>query len=422
MSFPEEPQTPPLSEAPPPPAAAGRGLSGHPALAGVAVAVAAAVMGAAITHFAWSDGSSTPSVGGASAVAPRVGGTFRPPSQSPSGGLFGGSLPPSSSSGGSSAPSGSVDATAAKVDPGLVDINTKLGNQGAAAGTGMVVSQSGTVITNNHVISGATSITATDIGNGRTYKARVVGYDQTHDVAVIQLIGASNLQTVTLGDSSTVHVGQSVVTVGNAGGAGGTPSAAAGTVTALGQSITTSGELDSSSEHLAGLIALDGSLQPGDSGGPLVNSSGEVVGMDTAASAGFGFQSSSGQDFAVPINQVVSLAKKIVAGQSTNTIHIGATALIGVEVGSNARLGFGGSSSSQGAYVAGVVNGTSAAAAGIAEGDTITEFGGHTVTSAAALTQAKSRLHPGERVTVTWVDGSNATHTATLTLTSGPAG
>jgi S1-C subfamily serine protease len=307
------------------------------------------------------------------------------------------------------------------VDPGLVDINTKLGGQGEAAGTGMVVSSSGLVITNNHVISGATSISATDIGNGRTYNARVVGYDQSDDVAVIQLIGASGLRTVTLGDSSTVHSGQTVVTIGNAGGAGGTPSIASGTVTALGQSITTSGELDSSSEHLSGLIQLAGSLQPGDSGGPLVNTAGQVVGMDTAASSGFGFQSSSGQDFAIPINKVLSIAKKIVTGQGSNKIHIGATALIGVEVGPASSFGLGGSSTAQGAYVAGVVGGTSAAAAGITTGDTITAFNGRTITSASGLTAAKSNLHPGQRVSITWLDTSNVSHTATLRLTSGPA-
>ncbi len=268
----------------------------------------------------------------------------------------------------------------------------------------MVVSSDGLVFTNNHVISGATSISATDIGNGRTYKARVVGYDQTHDVAVIQLIGASGLKTVTLGNSSTVHTGQSVITIGNAGGVGGAPSVATGTVTGLNRSITTSSELESASEHLTGLIALNGELQPGDSGGSLVNSSGQVVGMDTAASSDSGFQSSSGSDFAIPINEVLSLAKKITLGQSSNTIHIGATALIGVEVGSSAQFGFGNNAPSQGASVAGVVDGTPAASAGITEGDTITAFDGKEISSAQALTSAKNQLHPGDSVSITWLD------------------
>ena len=93
---------------------------------------------------------------------------------------------------------------AAQTNPGLVDIYTTLGFQQArAAGTGMVVSSSGEVLTNNHVINGATSIRARDVGNGRTYQAKVVGYDHSHDIAVLQLQGASGLKTVTLGDSAS---------------------------------------------------------------------------------------------------------------------------------------------------------------------------------------------------------------------------
>ena len=148
----------------------------------------------------------------------------------------------------------------------------------------MVLSSDGKVLTNNHVISGATSISVTDIGNGKTYSAKVVGYDRTHDVAVLQLQNASGLQTTPLGDSSKVSVGDSVVGVGNAGGVGGTPSAAAGTVTALNQTITASDDGNGTSEQLSGLIQVNADIQPGDSGGSLVNSQGQVVGIDTAGS------------------------------------------------------------------------------------------------------------------------------------------
>jgi S1-C subfamily serine protease len=192
-------------------------------------------------------------------------------------------------------------------------------------------------------------------------------------------------------------------------------------VSALGQSITTSDEVDSSSEHLTGLIQFNGSLQPGDSGGPLVNSSDQVIGMDTAASSNLGFQSSSGQDYAIPANEVLSIARSIVAGQSSSTIHIGATALIGVEISPSAPYGDADTQPTPGAYVAGVVPGSSAANAGISAGDTITAFNGRTITSATALTQAKDGLEPGAHVSVTWVDSSGNSHTATITLTSGPA-
>src|SRR5450631_462284 len=176
-----------------------------------------------------------------------------------------------------------------KVSPGLVDVVSTLGDEnGEAAGTGMVLTSTGEVLTNNHVIDGATSISVTDIGNGRTYKASVVGYDKTQDVAVLQLQDASGLQTAKIGDSSKATVGESVVAVGNAGGAGGTPSAAGGSIIALNQHITASDELGGASEQLTGLIEVNADVQPGDSGGSLVNSAGQVVGIDTAASGANG--------------------------------------------------------------------------------------------------------------------------------------
>ena len=172
-----------------------------------------------------------------------------------------------------------------KVSPGLVDVVSTLGDEnGEAAGTGMVLTSTGEVLTNNHVIDGATSISVTDIGNGRTYKASVVGYDKTQDVAVLQLQDASGLTTVSLGNSATVSTGQSVVAIGNAEGKGGQPSVVTGSVTALNQSITASDEGSGSSEQLTGLIETNAPIEPGDSGGSLVNSAGQVIGMDTAAS------------------------------------------------------------------------------------------------------------------------------------------
>ena len=149
-----------------------------------------------------------------------------------------------------------------------------------------MLSSNGVILTNNHVIDGATSISVTDIGNHKTYTASVVGYDRTKDIAVLQLHNASGLQTATLGNSSNASVGEDVVGVGNAGGTGGTPSAAGGTVTALNQSITASDDGDGTSEQLSGLIETNADIQPGDSGGALVDTSGDVLGIDTAASPG----------------------------------------------------------------------------------------------------------------------------------------
>src|SRR5947208_1770698 len=245
----------------------------------------------------------------------------------------------------------SASQIAQRVDPALVDVVSTEGDQGAtAAGTGIVLTSNGEVLTNNHVIRGATSIKVTDVGNGRTYTAKVVGYDATKDVAVIQLQNASGLTTANLGDSSSVRSGDTVTALGNAGGKGGTPSVATGAVTALNQGITASDEGSGvNSEQLTGLIETNADIQPGDSGGALVNSFGQVVGMNTAASSGTQFQSESGQAaaqaYAIPIDKAEAIAKQIEAGQGSSTVHIGATAFLGIETdgsGSGDSGGFGG--------------------------------------------------------------------------------
>jgi len=339
-----------------------------------------------------------------------------------------------------------VNAIADKVDPGLVDINTSLGyQQEQAAGTGIVVTSDGEILTNNHVIDGATSISVTDVGNHKTYTASVVGYDRTGDIAVLQLHNASGLQTANFGNSSGISVGEDVVGVGNAGGTGGTPSAAGGTVTALNQSITAQDQGDGTSEQLSGLIETNANIQAGDSGGALVNTSGEVIGVDTAASAGYSFQfngqGQGNQGFAIPINQALSIARQIEAGNGSSTIHIGTTAFLGVEIspnGSSSNSGsgspFGGffgnsgstgntgnsGSSASGAAVAGVVTNGPAQEAGIAQGDVITSLGGKTVNSADDLTRDMGAYHPGDKVQVAWTDANGQTHSASVQLSSGP--
>jgi len=285
---------------------------------------------------------------------------------------------------------------------------------GEAAGTGMVLNSSGYVLTNNHVVEGATSVSVADVGNGQSYDATVVGTDKSQDIAVLKLAGASKLTTVTIGNSSTLAGGAAVTASGNAGCVGGTPSVATGHVIDLDQAITASDEADNSSEQLTGLIQTDAALQPGDSGGPLANSQGVVVGMDTAASMGFQFQSGATEGFAIPINEAVSIARQIIAGKSSNDVHIGAAALIGVVV-ENA-------SSTSGALIETVEPGTPADQAGLVAGDVITSLGGQAVGSASTLTELMQRRHPGQKVQLGWTDASGQHHSATLQLVTGPAG
>jgi S1-C subfamily serine protease len=296
----------------------------------------------------------------------------------------------------------------------LVDIDTTLSYQnGAAAGTGIVLTPDGYVLTNNHVISGATSISATDIGSGQKYTATVVGYDRSHDVALLKLQGASGLRTASLGNSAKVTLGETVVGLGNAGGVGGTPSSAPGQVTAVNQTIKAQDESNGTTEQLTGLIETNSNIQPGDSGGALVDSNGQVIGVDTAASTGFSFQTQGNQGFAIPINQATSLSDQIRAGKASATIHIGPTAFLGVEIDTTQGSG--------GALVSRILPGGAAAAAGVVNGSVITSLGGASVDSPAALTNLIGHYHPGDRVSIGWTGPGGQSHTTTVTLASGPA-
>lgn len=331
--------------------------------------------------------------------------------------------------------SSSADAAAAKiaksVDPGLVDITSNLSYQGGEAeGTGMVLTSNGLVLTNNHVVEGATTLSATDVATGVTYQATVVGYDVGADVALLQLKDASGLATVTTGDSSALTTGEKVVGIGNAGGVGGTPSYAAGTVVALNQSITASDEGNpAGSEQLSGLIEVNADIQPGDSGGPLVNTKGRVVGMDTAGSStngSFGFEatgSGAAQGYAIPINAALAIVKSIEKGDATSAVHVGPTAFLGVGIDAtgSADGGYPSPTPTSGVTIAEAFAGEPAANAGLVAGDVITSIDGQAVTTASQLQQEMLTLHAGQTVTVDYVSTSGATATASVTLGSGPA-
>jgi S1-C subfamily serine protease len=250
-------------------------------------------------------------------------------------------------------------------------------------------------------------------------------------VALIQMEGASGLKTVKTGDSSKLAVGQQVIAIGDALGRPGPPSVTSGSVTALNQSITAADPGAGSAENLTGLIQTNAPLQQGDSGGPLVNASGEVVGMDTAASGRTRFGSFANVAFAVPINKAVSIVNEIRAGHSSSTIHIGDTGFLGVAVESvgaargNDFSGGGGVSPApgvtSGALVIQVAPNSPAQSAGLAPGDVIVSVDGKPVDTPAALTTLVAARHPGDKVALGWVDSSGQQHTATVTLAAGPA-
>jgi S1-C subfamily serine protease len=339
------------------------------------------------------------------------------------------------------------------------------------------------------VIDGATSVSVT-VASGKSYSAKVQGYDATDDVAVLQIQGAPKLPTINAAGSKP-SVGDSVVALGNALGRGGTPATAPGAVTAVNQTITATDDNGANPETLNDLIQTNAPIQPGDSGGPLVNANGQVVGMDSAGSSsqaaatspsygpgsgstfdpsgGFGSNglgggsglgggtglgggsglgggfggsgtdpgagSGSGQGsgsgatvgYAIPIQNALTIAHQIESGNSSGNVTVGSRAILGIEVqdttsqgGGSLGQGGSGGQSNGGVQISGVESGSPAASAGLSAGDVIVSIDGQTVASASDITSALAGHHPGDKVQVSWTDGSGNQQQATVTLVAGP--
>jgi len=351
-------------------------------------------------------------------------------------------------------------AVAAKVEPGVVDITSRLHYTGQVfEGTGMVLTPSGLILTNNHVVSGSTKLSATVVTNGHTYTATIVGTDTKDDIALLRLQGASGLKPIKVADSGKVTLGTPVVAIGNAGGAGGLPTVTSGTITALKRTITASDSGSGSSETLHGMLQTNAPIAEGDSGGPLANAAGRVIGMDTAANTQNLGGPGTSQGFAIPINTALGIARQMAAGHGSANIHLGLPPFMGVAVASlpagsagtpqqqlqqlrqvAMRLGNGVNSTGRclardtgnpvphkvapvnsGTLIAGVFCNAPAASTGLTGGDVITAVDGHQVTAPSTLTSVLANYKPGQKVSVSWVDVNGGRHTGSLTLAAGPA-
>lgn len=289
---------------------------------------------------------------------------------------------------------------------GIVDIYTTLGYEhgAAAAGTGMLISRNGEVLTNNHVIRGATKFKVVDVTTHRSYNATVVGYSVSHDIAVLQLANASHLQTIKLGGYVKLHVGQPVVARGNAQGRGGAPKAAPGRVVALHRKIVAR-DITGDSETLRNVIATNTAVEPGDSGGPLEDVHNRAIGMVTAGST-----VGAARGFAIPIKQALLYARTIMKGKSSAAIHVGPTAFLGVVL----------KDVSGGTKVQQVLPNLPADAAGLVAGDVITSLNGVPIASMADMRQALLSLAVGTAVSIGWNDTAGTAQTGTITPASGP--
>ncbi|MGW6376605.1 S1C family serine protease [Rhodococcus sp. NPDC055112] len=303
-----------------------------------------------------------------------------------------------------------------RVAPTTVHLISRIGWR-ETAGTGIVLTPDGLVLTNHHVIDGATDIMAVNQGNGASYDVEVAGYDRTRDLAVLRLAGATGLPTPALGHSAAVRTGDPVTAIGNAEGAG-VPQAAGGIVTALNRSVTARDSADGSTNKLSGLIEVNADIRPGDSGGPLVDGTGAVIGVSTAGTAVSHDEGPTPappreiKSFAVPIDEAITVVDQVREGRGSETVHIGPTALLGISVSDSVTL--------PGARVVAVSYGTPAEGAGLVRGDVITTFDGKPIRTAAELTAMMVARHPGDRIELAWTDASGGSRSATIVLTTGP--
>jgi S1-C subfamily serine protease len=359
---------------------------------------------------------------------------------------------------------GTARGSLSKVAQGVVIINTALQySSERAAGTGMIINAGkGLVLTNNHVIENSTKITATVPDSGHRFAAKVLGYDVTGDIALIQLQNASGLHQVPVGDSAKVKVGDAVTALGNAQGQNEIVPAQ-GHITGVNKTITASDHGGAvQSETLHGMLQTDAGIVSGDSGGPLVSAAGQVIGMDTAGNdVSMPDQQQTAAGFAIPINTALSVAREIAAGHASSTISIGYPPFIGIYVSpgnssdpqqqaaaqqDNGLGGFGGNGSggngsgsqscysndsnlpvpdaiapvSSGTLVIGVICGSPAADAGVTAGSVITSLNGQAIGAPPTVHNALAKFHPGEVVSVTWVAPSGQHKTASVKLTAGP--
>jgi S1-C subfamily serine protease len=423
MDYPTPPPPPPGHSPWPPPDPDHRSVPGQaPVLAEpprvppgrrIALGVLAVIVAVALAFAGYAVANRSDSPRASVVDQPPTSATTAPSSSAPATTLPGTSAPAQTAPPATAAPSSPSASNGSSLEVGVVDVNTRLAYQNAAAaGTGIILTASGEVLTNNHVIDGATSISVRVVSTGKTYTATVLGSDRTDDIALLQLKDASGLQPAKLGDSSTMKVGDAVTAVGNAGGDGGAPSAVNGVITDLDQTITATDSSGGNAEQLTGLIQMNALLQPGDSGGPLYNAAGEVIGMNTAASANRRFRTNTGTEaYAIPLANALTIVHQIESGKASDTVTIGIPGFLGVGV-DNLNGG--------GALITDVVADTPADHTGLVAGDIITAVDGRAIDSPDTLTSVLHTHHPGDSVSVTWSDQNGNSHTAQVTLASGP--
>jgi serine protease Do len=308
---------------------------------------------------------------------------------------------------------GDVHQIVEAVGPSVVSIQTRALGVGAflqavpqqGAGSGFVLSSDGVIVTNNHVVDGATAITVT-LADGRKLDARVLGRDSNADLAVLK-VDATGLPAVKIGRSAALVVGDSVVAIGNALALDGGPTVTQGIVSALDRTIS-AGDQGSAgnSETLRHVLQTDAAINPGNSGGPLLNAAGEVVGINTAVAG-----DAQNIGFALAIDKAMPIVNQLKTGQTPVQPFLGLSTVT-LTPGIQRQLGL---DLSKGAVVAAVTPGSGAEIAGLQQGDVITKIAGKDMASAEDVTAAVADHKPGDKIDIT-LDRGGSTRTVTATI------
>lgn len=316
----------------------------------------------------------------------------------------------------------SIAAVAEKVGPSVVSIVTQTrtssyygsSSSGEAAGTGVIVSKDGYIMTNNHVIEGATSVSVVD-STGEQYDAKIIGRDPLNDVAFVKINANKEFTPITIGNSATVRTGQQVIAIGNALGQY-SNSVTSGIISGTGRSITASTD-DGNSETLTDLVQTDASINPGNSGGPLVNMAGQVIGINTAI-----VEDANGIGFAIPINSTKGVLAGVLETGKISRAYLGVNYLtVTPDVAREYKL-----SVNSGAYVHAsgssnpVASGSPAANVGFKDGDIMTKINSETIGTDGSLSSILGEYRPGDKITITYLrDGKELTASVTLGAYSG---
>jgi len=276
----------------------------------------------------------------------------------------------------------SVQGLVAKVQPAVVTIRTGSGIR-TATGTGVVLTADREVMTNAHVVDGSSNVRVVIAGESQARAAKVVGADDSEDLALLKVDGVSGLRTAELGRSADVQVGEDVVAIGDALDLGGTPTVTRGIVSALNRSVSS----------LNGLLQTDAAINPGNSGGPLVNAAGQVIGINTA-SAGARGGGAENIGFAIPVDRARTVVDRLRKGEKAPPTGYLGVATSEVDDGS------------PGAQVREVVPGSPAASVGLRVGDVITAVGGEPVATSGEMAAAVRQRKPGDQVDIAYRRGS----------------